>query len=245
MLVLITRERKWFVGLSLVHVSWATFLSLGIGFSFPNRCVRMYVTCRYKGKSYRATVEIVRTADRVAEFCRRTCIKLECCPNLFGPRMVLERCSENCSVLTKTKYSEWRSYAVGVLQWLFRFATAWGILVAIRWILYHSQGQPPLLFNSAHVVVLFLSMLFREEEESTCRPSCRRPRQHRGGCEETRQEEEEKEAAVCPQEETLLRLCGQHTCRVSSGNFTPINTSNTLEKLKLSSTIQLKKPRIQ
>lgn len=64
---------------------------------------------RYKGKSYRATVEIVRTADRVADFCRKTCIKLECCPNLFGPRMVLEHCSENCSVLTKTKYSRWLS----------------------------------------------------------------------------------------------------------------------------------------
>ncbi|KAK1902107.1 Scm-like with four MBT domains protein 1 [Dissostichus eleginoides] len=60
---------------------------------------------KYKGKSYRATVEIVRTADRVADFCRKTCIKLECCPNLFGPRMVLEQCSENCSVLTKTKYT--------------------------------------------------------------------------------------------------------------------------------------------
>ncbi|KAG7252561.1 hypothetical protein CRUP_018597, partial [Coryphaenoides rupestris] len=60
---------------------------------------------KYKGKTYRATVEMVRTADRVADFCRKTCIKLECCPNLFGPRMVLERCSENCSVLTKTKYS--------------------------------------------------------------------------------------------------------------------------------------------
>uniref|UniRef100_G3P4S7 Scm like with four mbt domains 1 n=1 Tax=Gasterosteus aculeatus aculeatus TaxID=481459 RepID=G3P4S7_GASAC len=60
---------------------------------------------KYKGKSYRATVEIVRTVDRVADFCRKTCIKLECCPNLFGPRMVLEHCSENCSVLTKTKYT--------------------------------------------------------------------------------------------------------------------------------------------
>ncbi len=66
----------------------------------------VFVLYRYKGKSYRATVEIVRTADQVADFCRKTCIKLECCPNLFGPRMVLERCSENCSVLTKTKYSE-------------------------------------------------------------------------------------------------------------------------------------------
>lgn len=65
------------------------------------------LNARYKGKSYRATVEVVRTADRVADFCRKTCIKLECCPNLFGPRMVLDRCSENCSVLTKTKYSKW------------------------------------------------------------------------------------------------------------------------------------------
>lgn len=77
------------------------------------RDLSLFIDCcssfnvRYKGKSYRATVEIVRTADRVADFCRKTCIKLECCPNLFGPRMVLERCSENCSVLTKTKYSRW------------------------------------------------------------------------------------------------------------------------------------------
>ncbi|OBS60017.1 hypothetical protein A6R68_08863, partial [Neotoma lepida] len=62
---------------------------------------------KYKGKSYRATVEIVKTADRVTEFCRQTCIKLECCPNLFGPRMVLDTCSENCSVLTKTKYTHY------------------------------------------------------------------------------------------------------------------------------------------
>ncbi|KAB1264655.1 Scm-like with four MBT domains protein 1 [Camelus dromedarius] len=62
---------------------------------------------KYKGKSYRATVEIVKTADRVTEFCRQTCIKLECCPNLFGPRMVLDKCSENCSVLTKTKYTHY------------------------------------------------------------------------------------------------------------------------------------------
>lgn len=66
----------------------------------------MDLSCRYRGKSYRATVELVRTADQVAEFCRRTCMKLECCPNLFGPHMVLEHCSENCAVLTKTKYSQ-------------------------------------------------------------------------------------------------------------------------------------------
>uniref|UniRef100_A0A8C7VAQ9 SLED domain-containing protein n=1 Tax=Oncorhynchus mykiss TaxID=8022 RepID=A0A8C7VAQ9_ONCMY len=58
---------------------------------------------KYKGKSYRATVGISRTADQVAEFCRKTCVRLECCPNLITPHMVLEHCSENCSLLTKTK----------------------------------------------------------------------------------------------------------------------------------------------
>ncbi|XP_071982851.1 scm-like with four MBT domains protein 1 isoform X2 [Engystomops pustulosus] len=62
---------------------------------------------KYKGKTYRATVELVRTSDQVSEFCRKTCIKLECCPNLFGPLMVVDQCSENCSVLTKTKYTHY------------------------------------------------------------------------------------------------------------------------------------------
>ncbi|XP_048878472.1 scm-like with four MBT domains protein 1 isoform X3 [Brienomyrus brachyistius] len=68
---------------------------------------RETLKAKYRGKSYRATVELVRMADQVAEFCRRTCMKLECCPNLFGPLMVLERCSENCAVLTKTKYTHY------------------------------------------------------------------------------------------------------------------------------------------
>ncbi|XP_075040074.1 scm-like with four MBT domains protein 1 [Mixophyes fleayi] len=62
---------------------------------------------KYKGKTYRATVELVRTSDQVSEFCRKTCIRLECCPNLFGPLMILDQCSENCSVLTKTKYTHY------------------------------------------------------------------------------------------------------------------------------------------
>ncbi|XP_067854405.1 scm-like with four MBT domains protein 1 isoform X2 [Heptranchias perlo] len=62
---------------------------------------------KYKGRCYRATVEVVTTIDQVASFCRRTCIKLECCPNLFGPIMVLEKCPENCSLLTKTKYTHY------------------------------------------------------------------------------------------------------------------------------------------
>ncbi|XP_029549843.1 scm-like with four MBT domains protein 1 isoform X5 [Salmo trutta] len=62
---------------------------------------------KYKGKSYRATVGIARTADQVAEFCRKTCVRLECCPNLIAPHMVLEHCSENCSLLTKTRYTHY------------------------------------------------------------------------------------------------------------------------------------------
>ncbi|XP_066452382.1 scm-like with four MBT domains protein 1 isoform X2 [Eleutherodactylus coqui] len=62
---------------------------------------------KYKGKTYRATVELVRTSNQVSDFCRKICVKLECCPNLFGPLMVLDQCSENCSVLTKTKYTHY------------------------------------------------------------------------------------------------------------------------------------------
>lgn len=34
------------------------------------------------------------------------CLKLQCCPNLFGPVLVTDKCPENCSLQTKTKYSE-------------------------------------------------------------------------------------------------------------------------------------------
>lgn len=64
-------------------------------------------TCRYKGKTYRATVRIVRTSDQVSDFCRKVCAKLECCPNLFSSLLVTDVCPENCSVHTKTKYSEY------------------------------------------------------------------------------------------------------------------------------------------
>ncbi|NWX01198.1 SMBT2 protein, partial [Caloenas nicobarica] len=60
---------------------------------------------KYRGKTYRATVKIVRTSDQVADFCRRVCAKLECCPNLFSPVLVAEVCPENCSIHTKTKYT--------------------------------------------------------------------------------------------------------------------------------------------
>ncbi|XP_078533231.1 scm-like with four MBT domains protein 2 isoform X2 [Lissotriton helveticus] len=60
---------------------------------------------KYKGKTYRATVKIVKTSDQVGDFCRRVCAKLECCSNLFSPVQITETCSENCSVQTKTKYT--------------------------------------------------------------------------------------------------------------------------------------------
>ncbi|XP_051050786.1 scm-like with four MBT domains protein 2 isoform X2 [Phodopus roborovskii] len=60
---------------------------------------------KYRGKTYRAVVKIVRTSDQVSNFCRRVCAKLECCPNLFSPVLISENCPENCSVHTKTKYT--------------------------------------------------------------------------------------------------------------------------------------------
>ncbi|XP_014680225.1 PREDICTED: scm-like with four MBT domains protein 1 [Priapulus caudatus] len=63
------------------------------------------VKAKYKGKTYRATVEICKNTDQVGEFCRQVCIRLECCPYLFGPDFVNNNCPENCSQLTKTKYT--------------------------------------------------------------------------------------------------------------------------------------------
>ncbi|KAG8440042.1 hypothetical protein GDO86_006003 [Hymenochirus boettgeri] len=60
---------------------------------------------KYKGKTYRATVKIVRTSDQVADFCQKVCAKLECCPYLFSPVQITDLCPENCSVHTKTKYT--------------------------------------------------------------------------------------------------------------------------------------------
>ncbi|CAO2595054.1 Scm-like with four MBT domains protein 2 [Lemmus lemmus] len=60
---------------------------------------------KYRGKTYRAVVKIVRTSDQVSNFCRRVCAKLECCPNLFSPVLISENCPENCSIHTKTKYT--------------------------------------------------------------------------------------------------------------------------------------------
>lgn len=64
---------------------------------------------RYKGKTYRSSIKIVRLADLIPDFCRKVCLKLQCCPNLVGPTLVPEKCPESCFVQTKTKYSEWGS----------------------------------------------------------------------------------------------------------------------------------------
>lgn len=68
----------------------------------------LFLVSRYRGKTYRAVAKIVRTSDQVADFCRRVCAKLECCPNLFSPVLVSENCPENCSIHTKTKYSKYK-----------------------------------------------------------------------------------------------------------------------------------------
>lgn len=62
------------------------------------------IKAKYKGKSYRATVEFIRSCDQLEEFCRMICKKLDCCPYLFGPFQVGEECPEKCHNLTKTKF---------------------------------------------------------------------------------------------------------------------------------------------
>ncbi|XP_059151098.1 scm-like with four MBT domains protein 1 [Physella acuta] len=70
----------------------------------PN-LTQQLLKAKYKGKSYRAIVEICRTASQLEDFCRHICMKLECCPNLISPHFVNGRCPENCAQLTKTKYT--------------------------------------------------------------------------------------------------------------------------------------------
>ncbi|KAA0721138.1 Scm-like with four MBT domains protein 2 [Triplophysa tibetana] len=76
-------------------------------------CQEETLKAKYKGKSYRSTMRIVRTMEQVAEFCRRVCERLQCCPNLFGPTLVSDKCPENCSSQTKTKYTYYKKRKVG------------------------------------------------------------------------------------------------------------------------------------
>lgn len=68
-------------------------------------CLEETLKAKYKGKSYRSSVRIVRLAEHVSEYCRSVCVRLQCCPNLFGPMLVSDHCPENCSTHTKTKYT--------------------------------------------------------------------------------------------------------------------------------------------
>lgn len=68
-------------------------------------CVEETLKAKYKGKSYRANMGIVCLTEQLADFCRAVCLRLQCCPNLFGLTLVSEKCPENCSVHTKTKYT--------------------------------------------------------------------------------------------------------------------------------------------
>ncbi|XP_056116427.1 scm-like with four MBT domains protein 2 isoform X1 [Rhinichthys klamathensis goyatoka] len=76
-------------------------------------CQEETLKAKYKGKSYRSTMRIVRTVDQVSEFCRRVCERLQCCQNLFGPTYVSDTCPENCSSQTKTKYTYYKKRKVG------------------------------------------------------------------------------------------------------------------------------------
>ncbi|KAF7655216.1 hypothetical protein LDENG_00059380 [Lucifuga dentata] len=68
-------------------------------------CHEEVLKAKYKGKTYRSTIRIVRLADQIPDFCRKVCVKLQCCPNLFSPVLVIDKCPENCFVQTKTKYT--------------------------------------------------------------------------------------------------------------------------------------------
>ncbi|XP_068162761.1 scm-like with four MBT domains protein 2 isoform X2 [Antennarius striatus] len=68
-------------------------------------CQEETLKAKYKGKTYRSTIRIIRLAEQIPDFCRKVCVKLQCCPNLFSPALVADKCPENCSLQTKTKYT--------------------------------------------------------------------------------------------------------------------------------------------
>ncbi|XP_071454478.1 LOW QUALITY PROTEIN: scm-like with four MBT domains protein 1 [Hetaerina americana] len=62
---------------------------------------------KYKLNSYRASVAVVTSADKIPAFCMDICNKLQCCPHMFGPELVGEKCPAECSVLSKTKFTQY------------------------------------------------------------------------------------------------------------------------------------------
>nr|XP_057921753.1 scm-like with four MBT domains protein 2 isoform X2 [Doryrhamphus excisus] len=69
-------------------------------------CQEETLKAKYKGKTYRSSIRIVRLAELIPDFCRKVCLKLQCCPNLISPVLVPDKCPESCFVQTKTKYSQ-------------------------------------------------------------------------------------------------------------------------------------------
>lgn len=60
---------------------------------------------KYKTNVYRATVELVTSSDKVPDFCKDVCRRLQVCPYLFGPVAVGEKsCPENCHTMSKTRF---------------------------------------------------------------------------------------------------------------------------------------------
>ncbi|XP_061195549.1 scm-like with four MBT domains protein 1 [Saccostrea echinata] len=95
---------------NLINVAYKSFRVLKElqieGKSNP-RMQQQTIKAKYKGKSYRAAVEICRDVNELDGFCRHICKKLECCPNLISPRHHDEKCPENCDQLNKTKYTQY------------------------------------------------------------------------------------------------------------------------------------------
>lgn len=59
---------------------------------------------KLKTSTYHAYVPIATSADQVAAFCREYCVKLQACPNLFGPKEYTEQCPETCLLVEKSKF---------------------------------------------------------------------------------------------------------------------------------------------
>ncbi|KDR22796.1 Scm-like with four MBT domains protein 2 [Zootermopsis nevadensis] len=63
---------------------------------------------KYKNNTYRASVALVTSADKVPSFCEEICLKLQVCPFLFGPIAIGENnCPKNCSTLSKTRFTQY------------------------------------------------------------------------------------------------------------------------------------------
>ncbi|GAB6033518.1 Scm-like with four MBT domains protein 2 [Chamberlinius hualienensis] len=103
------------VGPGPIHLVLKEVISMIVGVSYlPSRClsvlqseryqngIQQLIKAKYKGKKYRAMVDIVNNSDKVKDYCRSVCKTLQCCANLFGPDCYYDNCPENCYSLTKS-----------------------------------------------------------------------------------------------------------------------------------------------